>query len=38
MKLKWKENDITKYVTSVTWSGSAHTAENSIRYFAVETL
>ena len=32
MKLKWKENDITKYVTSVTWSGSARQAARTVAF------
>lgn len=29
---KWKENDITKYVTSVTWSGSARQAARTVAF------
>lgn len=32
MRLKWKENDITKYVTSVTWSGSARQAARTVAF------
>lgn len=32
MKLKWKENDITKYVTSITWSGSARQAARTVAF------
>ena len=32
MRLKWKENDITKYVTSVTWSGSARQAARTVGF------
>ena len=32
MKLLWKENDISGYVTSVTWSGSAKQAARQVAF------
>lgn len=32
MKLKWKDNDITGYVTRVTWSGSAKQAARTVDF------
>lgn len=32
IKLKWKDNDITDIVSTITWSGSAYSAARSVEF------